>query len=111
MGLTACVEKTRSWGNNGMAPANMKFLSANEVKKLYAGKTTKWTSSRGSSGTSTYNADGTYDRGTWRVTEDGYKCNYQESKDKETCAKVYKEGENYYGVNKKGYILFKFTVK
>jgi len=111
MSLTACVKTSGSWGNNGMAPAGTKFLTADELKALYTGKTTAWTSRGGKSGLSTYNADGTYSRGTWKVTDNGYKCNYQASKDRETCTRIYKEGGYYYGVNKKGKIIFQFTIK
>jgi hypothetical protein len=110
-GFSGCVAEKNTSGAS-IAPANTQYLNSSELKELYTDKTTLWTSLRnGKSGTSTYNADGTYDRGTWKVTEDGFKCNFQEKRQKEICAKVYKDGEYFIGVKKNGKKIFKFTIK
>lgn len=114
LSFTGCVaEKTTTQGGT-LAPPNAKFLNAAELKRLLTGKTTPWKDLRsgkeGKKGVNFYNPNGTYSGlGTWRVTEDGSKCNTKMGK--ERCAKVYKKEGKYIGVKKNGNDNFEFTAK
>ncbi len=107
-GISVCV----AGSSKQFAPDDAQYLTVAELTEIYSGKTTLWTNLRsGKTGKSAYNSDGTYSRGTWRISEDGYKCNFHAKKQKESCARVYKEGDLYITVNKKGQKKYSFTVE
>jgi hypothetical protein len=90
--------------------AKARFLNAEELKKLFTEKITPYKKLKnGKEGINLYKADGTYFRidGTWKITEDGYKC--QTKKGKQKCSRIYKDEEKYIGVSKDGDELFEFT--
>ncbi len=102
----------KNTSNTSIAPADVKYLTTSELIELYTGKTTIWKNlNNGETGSSTYKADGTYDRGTWKITDDGYKCNFHQKRQEESCSRVFKDGDIYITVNKKGTKKYSFTVK
>ena len=98
-----------------VTPTSGEYLSADEVKQMYSGNITSWKSlKKDKSGKVAYFVDGTraYMAGTWKVTEDGFKCNYWNYNSKEYCGKVFLVGATYYITNKDGNkAMVSFTVK
>ena len=99
------------FGFTSLATAGTEFLNSDELKILFTGKTIPWKKLKnGQEGINIYHPDGTYSRvKNWRVTDDGYKCNYGGKR--ENCLKIYKQGSEYIGVNREGKELYKFTAK
>ncbi len=94
--------------------ASGKFLSSEEVKKLYSGNTTTWVYlPKYKEGKTTYNTDGTYTSigGTWKITNDGFKCQMYKRNNKEYCGKIYKKDSQYFFTNTSGErAVYSFTV-
>lgn len=99
--LTSCATGEKSMQEHGLAP-----LTHNELETLMSGTTTsRWTSSKGVSGTGIYTQDGTAKlswngggaEGSWRISGDKFCTKYATIRDgKETCFTMYKTGETEY---------------
>ena len=110
--FTGCVaEKTTSQGGT-LAPPTAKFLNPDELKMLHNEKTVDWKQlNNGKEGETFFHANGTFSMvgtGTWKVKEDGFKCNKFE--EKEYCAKFSKKRNKYIGVDSSGNEIFEFVV-
>jgi len=90
------------------------FLSPEEVRRLYSGNTSYWTRlEKGREGRTTYYADGTYSsiRGSWKVTDDGFKCQAKKRNNRERCRSFFQDGSAYYVVNKEGVVTHRVSFK
>ena len=108
--FAGCVANKTVTDGGTIPPPDTKFLSSDEVKGVFSGKTITWKKlNKDQEGESIHYPDGTFFRydGTWEVTEDGFRC--QNTKRGKTCTKVLKKGDKYIGVTSEGNEIFEFT--
>jgi hypothetical protein len=99
--LSSCATTEKSLQERGLAP-----LTHNELETLMSRtRTTRWTTSKGVTGTGTYTQDGTAKlswsgggaEGSWRISGDKFCTTYPTiRKGNETCFTLYKTRENEY---------------